>query len=116
MSWSLFEHTHPRNIFVFGRDGVEYTPYNTYVIIANDYAMAKRILENICGYFAPWIENGTLYTRMCTSWNLQILAEKNRGEHIIVQYDKADVEHISYWFKIDFDELDQYWRNYLGLE
>lgn len=27
-----------------------------------------------------------------------LLAEKNRGEHIIVQYDKADVEHISYWF------------------
>lgn len=56
MSWSLFEYTHPRNIFVFGRDGVEHTPYNTYVIIANDYNMAKRILENICGYFAPWIE------------------------------------------------------------
>lgn len=45
-----------------------------------------------------------------------LLAEKNRGEHIIVQYDKADVEHISYWFKVDFDELDQYWRSYLGLE
>lgn len=41
-------------------------------------------------------------------------AEKNRGEHIIVQYDKDDVEHISYWFKVDFDELDQYWRNYCG--
>lgn len=76
MSWSLFEHTHPRNIFVFGRSGVKHTQYNTYVIIANDYAMAKRILENICGYFAPWIENGTLYTRMCNSWNLQNYEDK----------------------------------------
>ena len=76
MTWSLFEHTHPRNIFVFGRSGVEHTPYNTYVIIANDYNMAKRILENICGYFAPWIENGTLYTRMCNSWSLQSYEDK----------------------------------------
>lgn len=45
-----------------------------------------------------------------------LLAEKKRGETIIVDYDKADVEHISYWFKVDFDELDNYWRNYLGLE
>lgn len=41
-------------------------------------------------------------------------AEKSRGEKIIVEYDPVDVEHIAYWFKVDFDELDQYWRSYCG--
>lgn len=42
-----------------------------------------------------------------------LLAEKNRGEHIIVQYDKADVEHISYWFD-DFYAMSTHdlWKEY----
>lgn len=45
-----------------------------------------------------------------------LLAEKKRGETITVEYDKADVEHIAYWFKVDFNELDQYWRHFLKME
>ena len=43
-------------------------------------------------------------------------AEKSRGEKIVITYDPVDVEHIAYWFKVDFDELNQYWRNFLKIE
>ena len=45
-----------------------------------------------------------------------LLEEKSRDKHITVTYDKADVEHIAYWFKVDFDELDRYWRTFLGIQ
>ncbi|MBN2932832.1 MAG: hypothetical protein JTJ30_12735 [Catenibacterium mitsuokai] len=41
-------------------------------------------------------------------------AEKQRGEKIVVEYDPVDVEHIAYWFKVDVQELDNYWRDYCG--
>lgn len=28
-----------------------------------------------------------------------------------IPYHKQDVEHIAYWFKVDVNELDQYWRD-----
>lgn len=31
-----------------------------------------------------------------------LLAEKSRGEKIIVEYDPVDVEHIAYWFNVDY--------------
>ena len=43
-----------------------------------------------------------------------LLAEKSRGEKIIVEYDPVDVEHIAYWFNLDYNELDSYWRDYCG--
>ena len=43
-----------------------------------------------------------------------LLAEKSRGEKIIVEYDPVDVEHIAYWFNVDYSELDNYWRDYCG--
>lgn len=43
-----------------------------------------------------------------------LLEEKQRGEKIIVEYDPVDVEHIAYWFKVDYNELDNYWRDYCG--
>lgn len=76
MTWSLFEHTSPKNVFVFSHDGVEPNCYNTYVIIANNYTMATRIFESVCPYFAPWHENGTLYQRMRRSWSLQNYDDK----------------------------------------
>ena len=40
--------------------------------------------------------------------------KKSSGEKIIVEYDPVDVEHIAYWFNVDYNELDSYWRDYCG--
>lgn len=58
---------------------------------------------------SKWVKR-TLYNHATR----HLLAEKSRGEKIIVEYDPVDVEHIAYWFKVDVQELDNYWRDYCG--
>ena len=42
--------------------------------------------------------------------------DENGDEMLIIVYEREDVEHIANLFSVNFDELDQYWRSYLGLE
>ena len=44
-------------------------------------------------------------TILCDHATRHLLAEKSSGEK---------VEHIAYWFNVDYNELDSYWRDYCG--
>lgn len=51
MTWSLFENTSPKNVFVFSRHDVNMDMFNSYVVIANDYDTALAILCHVDEYF-----------------------------------------------------------------
>lgn len=69
-AWSLFEHTSPKNVFVFARHDVVMNKYNSYVVIAKNYNAALEILRSINSYFDTWYENGTWCRRMVQVWNI----------------------------------------------
>ena len=65
------------------------------------------MFENI-----PALVKTALYESAATDYAF----DENGDEMLIIVYEREDVEHIANLFSVDFDELDQYWRSYLGLE
>jgi len=65
------------------------------------------MFENI-----PQLVKTALYESAATDYAF----DENGDEMLIIVYEREDVEHIANLFSVDFDELDQYWRSYLGLE
>lgn len=65
------------------------------------------MFENI-----PQLVKTALYEIAATDYAF----DENGDEMRIIVYEREDVEHIANLFSVDFDELDQYWRSYLGLE
>ena len=60
----------------------------------------------------PQLVKTALYESAATDYAF----DENGDEMLIIVYEREDVEHIANLFSVDFDELDQYWRSYLGLE
>lgn len=65
------------------------------------------MFENI-----PQLVKTALYESAATDYAF----DENGDEMLVIVYDREDVKHIADLFSVDFDELDQYWRSYLGLE
>lgn len=65
------------------------------------------MFENI-----PQLVKTALYESAATDYAF----DENGDEMLIIVYEREDVEHIANLFSVDFDELYQYWRSYLGLE
>lgn len=65
------------------------------------------MFENI-----PQLVKTALYESAATDYAF----DENGDEMLIIVYEREDVEHIANLFSVDFDELDQYWLSYLGLE
>lgn len=42
--------------------------------------------------------------------------DENGDEILVLSYDRQDVERIANLFNVDFDTLNNYWRDFLGLE
>lgn len=42
--------------------------------------------------------------------------DENGDEILVLSYDRQDVERIANLFNVDFDALNNYWRDFLGLE
>lgn len=42
--------------------------------------------------------------------------DENGDEMLIIVYEREDVEHIANLFSVDFDELNAYWLDFLGVE
>lgn len=42
--------------------------------------------------------------------------DENGDEILILTYERKDVERIADLFNVDFDALNSYWCNFLGLE
>lgn len=42
--------------------------------------------------------------------------DENGDEILVLYYDRQDVERIANLFNVDFDALNNYWRDFLGLE
>lgn len=42
--------------------------------------------------------------------------DENGDEILVIVYEREDVERISNLFNVDFDALNNYWRDFLGLE
>lgn len=41
--------------------------------------------------------------------------DENGDEMLVIVYDREDVEHIANLFSVDFDELNTYWCDFLGV-
>lgn len=97
MTWSLFDHTIPQNVFVFARHDVEMNRFNSHVVVAKDYNTALAILFSVDPYFAPWYENGTQYHRMVQVWDIRTQKEMDecRRDYMLHAHDYytwADME------------------------
>ena len=42
--------------------------------------------------------------------------DENGDEMLVIVYEREDVERVSNLFNMDFDALNNYWRDFLGLE
>lgn len=42
--------------------------------------------------------------------------DENGDEILVITYERKDVERIADLFNVDFDALNNYWRDFLGLE
>lgn len=42
--------------------------------------------------------------------------DENGDEILVIAYERKDVERIADLFNVDFDTLNNYWRDFLGLE
>lgn len=42
--------------------------------------------------------------------------DENGDEILVIAYERKDVERITDLFNVDFDTLNNYWRDFLGLE
>lgn len=42
--------------------------------------------------------------------------DENGDEILVIVYERQDVERIADLFNVDFDALNNYWRDFLGLE